>query len=179
MNTFQKTEKRERRRFSNRFKLTAFSINVFSFRKSSFKFDTINQLNLTRFNTQNIVNQIIQKFYDTTFKDKRFRRQSITSSIIENDIDDSKKNIKMRRRSFLINMLHFMIETSIYYFFFQQNQKKLIILRISDVSHSTLSKKRKKKKIFKFHFIDENENRKYIIDDVENFRTQINQKLDN
>ena len=31
----------------------------FFFRKSSFKFDTINQFDLTRFNIQNIVNQII------------------------------------------------------------------------------------------------------------------------
>ena len=60
-------------------------------RKSNFKFDTINQFDLTKFNIQNIVNQIIQKFYDTTFKNKRFRRQSMTSSIIENDIDDSEK----------------------------------------------------------------------------------------
>ena len=74
MNIFQKTKKREKRRFSNRFRLTTFSVNVFFSRKSNFKFDTINQFDLTRFNIQDIVNQIIQKFYDTTFKNKRFRR---------------------------------------------------------------------------------------------------------
>ena len=50
MNTFQKIKKREKRQFSNRFRLTAFSVNVFFSRKSNFKFDTINQFDLTRFN---------------------------------------------------------------------------------------------------------------------------------
>ena len=64
-------------------------------------------------------------------------------------------------------MLHLIIETSIFCFFFQQNQEKLIIIKISNVLHSILSKKQKKN--FKLHFIDENENRKYVIDDVEVF----------
>ena len=179
MNTFQKTKKRERRRFSNRFRLTAFSVNVFFFRKSSFRFDTINQFDLTRLNIQNIVSQIIQEFYDTTFKNRRSRRQSMTSSIIENDIDDSEKKYQNASSKFSNKHVTFHDRDINLLSSFSTKSEK--INHLKNFKRLTLNfvEKTKKKKIFKLHFIDENENRKYIIDDVEDFRTQINQEFDN
>ena len=179
MSTFQRIERRERRRFSDRFRLTAFSVNVFFSRKSSFKFDTINQLDLTRFNTQNIVNQIIQKFYDTTFKDKRSRRQSMTSSIIESDIDDSEK--KYQNASSKSSNRHVTSHDRDINLLFFSSTKSEKISHFKNFKRLTLNfiEETKEEKIFKFHFIDENENREYIVDDVEDLRTQVNQKLDN
>ena len=103
----------------------------------------------------------------------------MTSSIIENDIDDSEKKYQNASSNFFNKHVIFHDRDINLLFFSSTKSEK--INHFKNFRRLTLNsvEETKEKKIFKLHFIDENENRKYIIDDVEDFRTQINQELDN
>ena len=90
-----------------------------------------------------------------------------------------KKNIKMRYRNFLNKHVTFHDWNINFLFFFSTKSEK--INHYKNFRRFTLNfvEKTEKEKVFKLHFIDENENRKYVIDDIENFRAQINQEFDN
>ena len=103
----------------------------------------------------------------------------MTSSIIENDIDDSKKKSQNASSKFSNKHVTFYDRDINFLFFFSTKSEK--INHFKNFKRFTLNfvEKTKEEKIFKLHFIDENENRKYIIDDVENLRAQVNQEFDN
>ena len=103
----------------------------------------------------------------------------MTSSIIENDIDDSNDKYQNASSKFFNKHVTFHDRNINLLLFFQQNQKKFNYFKSFRRFTLNSIEKTKKEEIFKFHFIDENNNRKYVIDDVENVRAQINQKNNN
>ena len=81
----------DQQRFSERFRSTAFSINFFSFRKTSFKnvdfTALIDQFTRSFLDIQNN-NQTFDEFLNV-IDSRKSRRKSFESFIIENDIDDN------------------------------------------------------------------------------------------
>ena len=109
----------------------------FFFRKffRRFIFNEMSQFNVKIFNIQNIINQIVQKFYDTMFNQQRNKRQSF-DSIIENDIansNDEKNEKKNDDNVKKLSTTYYITKSKHNFFiFFRQKQRNKIVLKNSN-----------------------------------------------